>query len=260
MARVGFPPFRTRLEAGETILAGWVSTASARVAEAMVASDWEAIVVDMQHGIIGYHPMVEMVQAVTRANLPAVVRVPLDDEGEIGRALDAGAAGIICPMVNSGRDAGWLAQAAKYPPVGVRSWSPVPAMAVMGLDKDTYLHGANAETLTWAMIETGPAVNALDAVLSIEGIDGVFVGPNDLCVSLTGGKKVDPAEPAVLEAVEKIAQKTQAHRRFAGIYANTPELARRYAEMGYRFIAVGNDRLCLVQGSRMLLEQSRAGS
>lgn len=252
-----FPPFRSRLAAKETLYAGWLTIGSRALAETMADAGWDAIVVDMQHGTIGYQLMADMVQAIARAGVPALVRVPLDSEGEIGRALDAGAAGIIAPMINTGRDGAWLVQAAKYPPTGARSWAPGPAMAALGLDKQSYLTGANAETLAWAMIETKPAASALDSILSNGGIDGVFVGPNDLSVSLTGSKIVDPAEAKTMELAEKIAQRAKAHKRFAGIYANTPELAVKYAAMGYRFITVGNDRANLVDGAKQALAAAR---
>jgi len=229
----------------------------ARIAETLVAGGWDAVIVDMQHGSIDYQPMLAMVQIIAREGVPALVRVPLDAEGMIGRALDAGASGIICPMINSGRDGAWLAQATKFPPLGARSWGPAGAMTAMKLDKESYLSGANAETLAFAMIETRGAVDALDAILSNEGVDGVFVGPNDLNVSLSAGKSVDPTDAKTMDAVEKIAQRARIHRRFAGIYANTPGLARAYAKMGYGFIAVGNDRGYLAEGARLALEQAK---
>lgn len=246
-----------KLDAGETVYAAWVGTPVRAVAEAIAQGSWDAVVIDMQHGAIGYESMLDLVSGVAGAGKPAVVRMPMGDDGLVGRILDAGSQGVICPMVDTGHEAAALVRATKYAPVGMRSWGPNRAMAALGVDKGGYLAQANDICLAWAMIETDTAIANINSILSNKALDGVFVGPNDLCISLTGGKVVDPSEPQVLEAINQIARKAGAHSVHAGIYANNPDLARIYAEMGYRFIAIGNELTFARLGGELMLEAAR---
>lgn len=246
-----------RLDAGETVYAAWIGTPGRAVAETIAQGSWDAVVIDMQHGAIGYEAMLDLVNTVAGVGKPAVVRMPMGDDGLIGRILDGGAQGVICPMVDTDDQAAALVQATKYAPVGMRSWGPNRAMAALGIDRDGYLAEANGFCLAWAMIETDTAMTNINSILSSKSLDGVFVGPNDLCVSLTGGEAVDPGEPRVLEAIEQIVRQARTHSVHAGIYANNPDLARVYAEMGYRFIAIGNELTFARLGGELLLEVAK---
>jgi len=247
---------RRRLDAGETVYSAWMAMPGEGAAGALGAAAWDAVMIDMQHGQIGYSAMAAMVRAIAGAGNTAIVRVPVRDGGMIGRALDAGASGIICPMVNSVEDARWLAQAAKYPPLGSRSFAPNPVVKVMGEETNAYLTGANRETLTWAMIESQAALDALDDIIAVDGIDGVFVGPRDLIVSLSGGAHDNTSDSQALEAAASVATRASAAGAYAGIYAATPELARKYREFGFSFIALGNDTGYLIAGSRAMIDQA----
>lgn len=246
-----------RLKAGETVFAAWLGSPSLAVAEAVAQASWDAVVIDMQHGAIGVESMFDLVAGVVRAGKPAMVRMPMSDEGMIGRILDAGAEAVVCPMVNTGQDASRLGRSAKYPPIGLRSWGPTRAMQVHGLDRDDYLAQANGFCLAWAMVETETAIANIDSILSGRAIDGVFVGPYDLCVSLTKGSALDPSHPVVMEALDLIVRKARAHKVLPGISASTPDHARIYSAMGFRLIAIGNELSYARIGSELLLEAAR---
>ncbi len=241
------------MAAGETVLTTWMAIPSVIVADSLARDGWASIVIDMQHGLIGYDDMVACVAAIRAAGAAAVVRVPIRDEGLIGRAMDAGAEGIICPMINTGQEASWLTRNVKYPPVGQRSWAPTQAMKLLGLDKNNYLERANDFVVNIAMVETQTALKNIDAICSTPGIDMIFVGPNDLCVSLTEGKEVDPTNPQVEKALQMVRRKCEAHGVFSGAFANTIEIARSYREMGFNFISVGTDLGFLGAGSKAAL-------
>lgn len=246
-----------RLKAGETIFSAWMSNPAKYVAQVVAQGSWDSVVVDMQHGTFDYESMLETVAIVTASGKAAIVRMPLGDEGMIGRILDSGAQGVICPMVNTGQDASRFGRETKFPPLGLRSWGPHRALDVLDFDKNDYLAEANDFCLSWAMVETETALGNIDSIMSSKAIDGVFIGPNDLCVSLTGGKMVDPGEKVVMEAVDHILRKAHAHRVIPGIFANTPELARTYSDMGFKFITVANEIAYARIGGEFLLDMIR---
>ncbi len=247
-----------RLRAGETLYSAWAGLPVPLVAEFLARDAWDAVTLDMQHGLIGHGDAAAGIAAAMLAGKPAVVRVPLAGFGEASRALDAGAEAVICPMINDGALARAFAAAMKFPPVGERSWGPARALSLTDLDPQSYLTAANSHTLAFAMVETERALGNIDDILATPGIDGVFVGPADLCVTLTRGTAIDPAHPAADDAIRFIAEKAQAHRRIAAIYATTPERARLFASLGYRFITVGSDVGMLRAGSQAALARLRA--
>ncbi len=253
-----FRSLRKLLEPRATVFSAWTGTPSVQLATALAVADWPVVTIDMQHAQVPHSAMTGMVRAIVGAGRPAIVRVPVGDGGMIGRALDAGASGIICPMVNTPGDAQWLASAAKYPPIGSRSFAPSPVCSIFGLSAAEYLTGANRETITWAMIESRSALDALDDILEIAGIDGVFVGPRDLAVSLSEGANDDVNAPRAREGAALIAKKAIAAGAFAGIYAGTPELARDYRKMGFHFIPMSNDGAIVGLGTKALIASASA--
>lgn len=249
--------FRARLEAGETVYTVWCMLSEPNCAEILARQGWDAVTIDCQHGFIDHLDMLRMVTAVHGAGKYALVRTSPGDEGMIGKALDAGVQGVIAPMINDADDARWLARTAKFPPLGERSWGPVRAMGTSGLDKAGYLAGANALSLAWAMVETGAALANIDEIAATPGIDGLFVGPNDLSVSLTGGAHVDPTRAEVDHALDRVLEAAHRHKVFPGIFANTAELARAFAARGFAFISGGHDVGMVTAGSAALLARIR---
>ena len=216
--------------------------------ETAAAAGWDGALIDQQHGAGGNDVMVGGLIAARSGGVPAVVRVGWNDKQLISRALDAGAHGVVCPMINTGDEARAFVKAAKYPPLGERSWGPYRAGMVFDGD---YLAIANDETLTIAQIETRSAVDHLEAIVTTEGLDAALVGPNDLAISLTGERNVEA--PQVLEAMAKVRKLCSEHGRLSWIFANDPKYAAARAEEGWDIITVGTDGRWIAFGAEHYL-------
>lgn len=253
---VGTPSIRQRLnqalEQKKPFLCSWLMMPGGFQAGAFaktgLSGGLDSVLVDMQHGMIGYRDMVEMVQAVNAAGSYAIVRPPLDDFAMVSRALDVGAAGIVFPMINNAGDARQLVDAAKFPPVGGRSWGAYLGQVQLGLSKEEYLATANGLNAVFAMVETVAALDNLDEICAVEGVDGVFVGPNDLCISLTGGEAADVNHPLVQEALPKILSAAKQAGKFAGIYTASSGDVKKYAAMGFNLMPGLTDVAFIGQG------------
>ena len=170
------------------------------MAEALAREGFDTVILDLQHGALDFVGASRAILAVAIAGRPAIVRPPVGDFASASRLLDAGAAGVIAPMINSRADAERFASFAKFPPLGERSWGPGAALPLSGLDSHRYLASANGLVQAIAMIETREALEALDDILDVAGIDGVFIGPADLSIALSNGARWEPRGPAVIEA------------------------------------------------------------
>jgi 4-hydroxy-2-oxoheptanedioate aldolase len=239
-----------RLETGKPLLVSWSMIPSSLSTEVFARGPFEACCIDLQHGYSGYSDFFAMAAPVEAAGKPLIVRMPLEDWGFAARAMDAGAQAIICPMVNNAADAEKLVEVTKFPPIGQRSFGAYRDAGAKGARDKGHLAQLNHANLTFALIETRTAIENLDAICATEGLDGVFVGPFDLSVSLTNGKgPIEPAGEMVLEALVVIAAKSVEHGVFAGIYAASADDARAYIERGYQIIALGNDIGYLAEAS-----------
>lgn len=243
-----------RLGSSKPLLCSWLMMPgrfqAGLIAKAGVSADKsiEAVLVDMQHGMIGYADMVEMVETINNAGAYGLVRPPLEDFAMVSRALDVGAAGIVCPMINTKQDAEKLVAAAKFPPIGGRSWGAYLGQSMLGLEKGEYLAQANGLNASFAMIETEQALGNIDEICSVAGIDGVFVGPNDLCISLTKGQAADVNHPSVQAALPKILAAAKSAGKFAGIYTGSVEQVKQYGNMGFSLMPAITDVSFLAQG------------
>jgi 4-hydroxy-2-oxoheptanedioate aldolase len=248
-----------RLRAGETLLASWHAIPEPLVVEAVAHAGFDVVVLDMQHGHFARESVMRSVGAAALAGKPAIVRVPVGGFGVASWALDAGAEAVIAPMVNSIADAAAFVEAMKYPPLGGRSWGPGRAMVLQGeTDAKAFLAVANCSTLSIAMIETRTALAALGNIVAMPGIDSVFVGPWDMSVSVSDGKTIDAAHPAVEEALAEVARAALAAGKIPATLAPGPERARAAMALGYRLIAVGGDSGYIADGVRHLLAECRA--
>jgi 4-hydroxy-2-oxoheptanedioate aldolase len=195
---------------------------------------------------------------VIAAGAHAIVRIPVGRFDTASRALDFGAEAVIAPMVNSVDDARAFADAMKYPPTGRRSWGPGLAMPRRGAaDPRHWLANANQRTLALAMIETRDAMAALDGILGVHGIDGVFVGPSDFSIAWTGGATIDPGLADMMDAIREIARRTAAAGKLAAIYVVDPALVGSYVDMGFRLIAIGPETRYMAIGAEHLLKAAR---
>lgn len=229
---------QSRLRAGEKAVNGWCALPSPVTAEIMGRQGFDLMTVDLQHGLIDYQMALTMLQVLQGLPAPVMVRVPWNEPGIIAKALDAGFAGLICPMINTADDARRLVQASRYAPMGARSFGPTRANLVHGAG---YAKTANTAVMVFAMIETREALTNLDAILAVDGIDGVYVGPSDLGLSLGYEPTLDPSAAEVLEAIALIATRTKAAGRLAGIHTGSPEMIHRSFAQGYDFASLLTD-------------------
>ena len=248
-----------RLRAGETLLTAWSAIPDALVAETCARAGFDAVTLDMQHGFHGVDSVLRGIAAARLGGASAIVRIPVGDFAFASRALDMGASAVIAPMINSVDDARAFAAAMKYPPVGGRSWGPFRAMALHGVaTNQAYLESANADTLALAMVETREAVDILDRILAVDGIDGVLVGPSDFSIAWSGGQTIDPNLEAMSGTIGDIAGKTLEAGKIPSIFAVDGDMAKRYQAMGYRLIALASDGGYLTAGAKALIASARS--
>ena len=221
-----------------TVVNGWLHVPSSFSAEVMAHAGYDSLTIDMQHGPVDYGSLVPMLQAISTTDTVPVVRVPWNDPGLIMQVLDAGCYAVICPMVNIREEAEAFVGACRYPPAGYRSYGPYRAALYAGQD---YTDHADDTVVTIAMIETREALENLDEILDVEGLDAVFVGPSDLGQSLGYGPGVDRKEPEVIEAIDKVLAAARDRGLAAGIFAGSPEYASGMVEKGFRFVNVSTD-------------------
>lgn len=248
------------LAADGPVFSAWVGTNEPAVAETLAREAFDTVILDMQHGALDFAGASRSILAVALAGLPAVVRVPVGEFPTASRLLDAGAAGVIAPMINGRADAERFAAFAKFLPVGERSWGPRAALPLSGLDTQGYLAASNGLTRAIAMIETREALAALDDILAVAGIDGLFIGPADLSIALSDGAKWEPRGPALMEAAGHVVARARAHGKFAGMFCYDGADARDMAALGFRLCSVGTDGGFLRQAARAELAKARGGT
>jgi 4-hydroxy-2-oxoheptanedioate aldolase len=217
---------------------GWLSIPSSFSAEVMANQGFDSLTVDMQHGVIDYQVAVTMLQGISTTGAMPMARVPWNDPARLMKILDAGAYGVICPMVNTRAEAEALVRACKYPPRGYRSWGPVRASIYAGAD---YGDHANDDIVVMPMIETAEAMKNLDDILSVPGVDGVYVGPSDLSLALGLKPRLDQTDAPVVEAQQKIAEACKRHGVVAGIHNSTAAYALKMIAQGYQFVTLASD-------------------
>ena len=220
---------------GRTVVNGWLATPCAAAAEGMAHQGWDSITLDLQHGLIDYPSAVHQLRAISTTAVVPLARVPWNEPGIIMKLLDAGAYGIICPMIDDGEQAGRFVGACRYAPSGYRSVGPLRATLYGGAD---YVRHANDTVLAIAMIETTRAVANLEAILETPGLDGIYVGPSDLSVSMGHAAGFDPDTPDVLVAIARIAEVADRYAIPAGIHVGSVAYGLRMMEFGYRFITI----------------------
>ncbi len=246
------------LDARAPAFCGWVGMNEPAVAEALAREAFDAVVLDMQHGALDFPGASRAILAVAMAGKPAIVRVPVGEFPLASRLLDAGAAGIIAPMINTPEDARRFVAFTKFLPLGERSWGPRAVLPLSGLEPADYLAAANAMTQTIAMIETRAALEAIDDILGVEGVDGVFIGPSDLSIALTDGLRAEPRGPALMEAAGRIAARASAHGKYAAMFCFDGADAGAMASLGFKLCSVSTDQSLLRAAARAELEQARA--
>jgi 4-hydroxy-2-oxoheptanedioate aldolase len=244
-----------RLHDGETVFSGWCGLPYPLVAETLARDGFSAVTIESQHGLWDVGGILNGIAAVRQGGSAPLVRVPLGDFALVSRALDFGAEGIIAPMINTPADARAFAAAAKFPPLGERSWGPHRAMMLGGVsDMATYLREANDHIITLAMIETRTALQNFEAIIGTPGIDGFFLGPSDLSIALSDGKNVDPLSKEVDAHLDQMIAGAQKAKKIPGAYCHSAERAAALAKRGVKFLAVSSDLAMLRAGAAAVLK------
>ena len=245
---------RTLWKEGKAAVNGWLAIPNGFSAESMAHQGWDALTIDLQHGLIDYQAMVQMLQAISTTDTVPVVRVPWLEPGILMKTLDAGAYGVICPMVNTLEDAQKLVAWTHYQPRGTRSFGPVRALLYGGAD---YPQHANDTIVAFAMIETAQALDNLDAILSVEGLDAIYIGPSDLSLALGCKPTFDDVDPPVAQAIDHILERAKAHGVVAAVHNGTPEAALARVAKGFQFVTVSSDARLMASGAQQVLAKMR---
>jgi len=235
-------PLRSRLASEKPIFGGWCTLPTSFAAELVGVSGVDYAVVDMQHGLTGYSDLVSMLQAISLAGAVPMVRVPFGDHGIAQRALDAGAMGLIFPMINTVSLAQEAVRSTRYPPLGERSYGPIRARLHIGIDTEW----VNSQILCLVQIETQEAMTNLKGILSVPGIDGVYVGPADLALSHGMPPGTSSAELDAL--LSHIVTACAASSRIPAIHCTSGADAREKVALGYRMCSIGSDSVWLGSG------------
>src|SRR5260221_13036670 len=220
-------------QTGGAVINGWCGIPSGFSAEVMAHMGWDSLVIDTQHGIVDYKVMVWMLQGIATTAVTPMVRVPWNNPGDIMKALDAGAYGIICPMINSRAECEAFVGACRYAPRGYRSSGPIRATLYGGPD---YHAKADDVVVAMAMIETTQALDNLDAILSTPGLDGIYIGPSDLSITMGFGPGLDRTEERVLAAYKKILEGCKPHGVRPGLHTGSAAYAKRMMRIGFQLL------------------------
>lgn len=246
---------RKKWASGQPTLGGWLMLPSSNSAEIMAHAGFDWLCVDMQHGLIDYPQMVAMLQGISATDVTPLVRVPWNEPGIIGKSLDAGARGVIIPMVNTREDAQSAVASCRYAPAGRRSFGPLRASTHYGSD---YYSRANDDVLCIVMVETRQAVEDVDKILSVPGVDAVYVGPADLSVTLGLQPAPDQTDAAFNDALKRICDSCQRNKIVPGIAGNSATAPKRI-EQGFLLVEVASDAGLLSRGAAHALQQVRPG-
>jgi len=245
---------RTVWSNGGAIVNGWLAIPSSFSAETMAHQGWDSLCIDMQHGVIDYHDLVPMITAISTTPTVPIVRVPWLEEGILGKVLDAGAYGVICPMVNTVADAERLVRATRYAPLGSRSVGPIRALLYGGQD---YLEHANETVAVIGQVETRQSLDNLDEILQVPGLDAVYIGPADLSLSLGCVPAFDEVEPPVAEAIEFVAAKCKEHGVVACVHNGSVEYALKRIEMGFQLVTIASDARLMAAAAKQVVASMR---
>ena len=249
---------KERMQAREPgLLNAWLVLGSPAVAEVVSRQPWDSVTIDMQHGLSDFETTVAMLRAMQGTAPTPMVRVPWLEPGLIQKVLDAGAFGVICPMVNNRVQCEQFVSVCRYAPVGSRSFGPTRAPLVAGAD---YWRHANETVLTFAMIETRQAVDELEGILSVPGLDGVYIGPADLSLTLGLDPMADLQHPVLLQTIERIRVAAERAGKFSVMHCSPLDYAVFMADKGFSLRTVSNDGRLLALAAQQIFETVRAAS
>ena len=224
--------------ANEQTIGCWLSMANTYSAEAISKLGFDWVCVDLQHGIIDYTDLANMLPAISNSDATPIVRVPWNEPYEIMKALDAGAYGVIVPMVNNREEALQAVSACRYPPEGNRSFGPIRGALYGGAG---YAQEANNQLACIAMIETKEGIEKLEEVVTTPGLDGIYIGPADLALAMGLPVRGDQPQEEHLEMVKHIQSVCRTHNVAIGIHTSSLAYAQKYLALGFNFVTLGSD-------------------
>ena len=236
------------IKQNKPVINGWLQIPSSFSAEVMAHQGWDSLTIDMQHGVIDYPNALQMLQAISSTDTIPMARVNWNEPGQIMKILDAGAYGVICPMVSNREQAEKFVQACQYPPKGYRSFGPIRGLIYGGSD---YANHANDEILKLAMIETSEALQKLDEIMSTPGLDGIYIGPADLSLAIGQKPAFDnPEGSPTYEQIINILKHAKKNNLVAGIHNATPEYAQKMIDLGFQLVTIGSDQRYMSAGAK----------
>ena len=236
---------------GGSAINGWLQIPNSFTAELMANQNWDSLTLDMQHCVIDYSHAISMLQAISTTDVVPMARVNWNEPGQIMKILDAGAYGIICPMVSNRKEAENFVQACMYPPRGYRSYGPIRGLVYGGPD---YADEANNEILKFAMIETKESLDNLDEIMQTPGLDGIYIGPADLSLAIGQKPSFDkPEGDPVYEVIMKILEHAKKNKIIAGIQNGQPEYADKMIKKGFQLVTIGTDQRFMTAAAKAAL-------
>ncbi len=242
-------PVKNLLKAGKPAIGTWLTLGDPLATETLAHMDFDWLNVDMEHGSIDVRETRALFQVINTTDVVPTARVPWNDHVWIKRVLDAGAYGVVVPMVRTREEAERAVAACRYPPAGIRSiGSGRNHYAFRGTQAD-YLDRANDELLVIIQIEHADAIRRLDDILSVPGIDAAFIGPNDLCASLGIPPSTDSEHPDFEAAVSQVVTFSRKHGVAPGIHTSSGEALNKRLEQGFRYLGLANDQRLLIKGA-----------
>jgi len=244
-------PLTAALRNGEQVLGAWCTLPDPFAAEIFGRQGCHYVCVDQQHGMIDDSTAFPMIQAISASGAAPIVRTRWNEPAAIMSALDAGALGVVVPMIETREDALGAVRACRFPPAGLRSYGPIRARDVMGSTDPLVL----GDVACIIMIETASALNDLDAIVSTPGVDGVYIGPSDLALAL--GEKPGSTAPVVGETIQSIADACRRHGVAIGMHTPAGTVAKGYLERGFDFVTVFSDAGLIAAAARDQLAAAR---
>ncbi len=245
---------RQLAETGTPAVNAWLAIPSAYSAEVMGHQGFDSVTVDLQHGMIAFDAAVAMLQAIASTPAVPLARVSRNEPALVMQLLDAGAYGIICPMISTATEAALFVSACRYPPAGQRSFGPARGLLYGGPD---YFDHADREILALAMLETCEAIDNADDILAVPGLDGIYVGPNDLSLAMGRRPSAEPEDVEVADTILSLCRKTRAAGQVAGIFCSSGEAAARRIREGFTLVTPGNDVGLLSKASKAAIAAAR---
>ena len=246
---------KKQLDSGKMIISGWSGFQDPLYLATLGRTKLDAVTLDMQHGMHTESSIISGISAIIPTGKPVIVRIPVGRFDLVSRALDAGAHGIIAPMINTVEDAKNLVSYSKYIPVGDRSYGVAQASAVLGSTPANYVSNANENMKILAMIETVQAVENMEAILDVDGIDGIFCGPGDLSISVRQNVIPDAYGPDTIDIIKSMPVEAAKRGKLAFTWCGSVAHIELANELGFQYAAMGHDSLMLNQGINTIMDQ-----